>query len=290
MIKYNPKSWVKLIFALHKSDTIRILWKELIYVALLAIATAWVEITYFPNNKALSNLNIVYSLVGFVISLLLVFRTNTAYDRWWEGRKKWGELVNDSRNFMVKINQFNISQADKLYFARMVSNYAISCKDHLVHKTIFENLDLTDKERNHLATTAHKPMGIVDLIYAKLFELKKQGLVEKEEFRSIDYNLNGFLNMIGACERIKYTPIPFSYSLFIKKFIFIYTSTLPIAFVGVLGYFSVVVTVLVFYVLVSMEILAEEIEDPFGLDDNDLPTDEISTRIKLVSHNIVNHK
>ncbi|HLU87204.1 MAG TPA: bestrophin family ion channel, partial [Taishania sp.] len=146
MIKYNPKSWVKLIFALHKSDTIRILWKELIYVALLAIATAWVEITYFPNNKALSNLNIVYSLVGFVISLLLVFRTNTAYDRWWEGRKKWGELVNDSRNFMVKINQFNISQADKLYFARMVSNYAISCKDHLVHKTIFENLDLTDEE------------------------------------------------------------------------------------------------------------------------------------------------
>ncbi len=86
--------------------------------------------------------------------------------------------------------------------------------------------------------------------------------------------------MIGACERIRNTPIPYSYSLFIKKFIFIYTGTLPIAFVGLLGYFSVAVTVLVFYVLVSMEILAEEIEDPFGLDDNDLPTDELSERIK----------
>ena len=95
MIKYNPKSWFALIFALHKSDTMRILWKEMIYIGILAAVIAYVEITYFPDIKALANMNIVYSLVGFVISLLLVFRTNTAYDRWWEGRKKWGDLVND---------------------------------------------------------------------------------------------------------------------------------------------------------------------------------------------------
>ena len=86
MIAYDPKNWLKLIFALKRSDTFRMLWKELIYIALLSIVIAFLEITFFPKAKALDNLISVYSLLGFVISLLLVFRTNTAYDRWWEGR------------------------------------------------------------------------------------------------------------------------------------------------------------------------------------------------------------
>lgn len=280
MIKYNPKSWLALIFALHKSDTMRILWKEMIYIGLLSTGIAWVEIAYFPDNKALANLNIVYSLVGFVISLLLVFRTNTAYDRWWEGRKRWGELVNDSRNFAVKLNTLDICAEDKLFFSRMISNFAIASKDHLKNGALFENLNLTREEISKIEKGRHTPVGIVELIYERLQLLKKSGTIQWEEYIILDNNLNGFINMIGSCERIRNTPIPFSYSLFIKKFIFLYTGTLPIAFVGILGYYSVLVTVFVFYVLVSMEILAEEIEDPFGMDDNDLPTDEISERIK----------
>lgn len=287
MIKYNPKSWVKLIFALHKSDTIRILWKEMIYIGLLAWALTWLEITYLPELKALKNLNIIYSLVGFVISLLLVFRTNTAYDRWWEGRKKWGELVNDSRNLSLKLSTLNLNEEDRLFFARMIANFAIASKDHLKREIVPENLDLTQEEWVKLNKVNHIPVGIVQLMYDRLMQLKMSGKILKEDFLAFEYNLNGFTNMIGACERIHNTPIPFSYSLFIKKFIFIYTCTLPIAFVSLLGYFSIIVTVLVFYVLVSMEILAEEIEDPFGLDDNDLPTDELSERIKMISENIL---
>lgn len=287
MIKYNPKSWVKLIFALHKSDTIRILWKEMIYIGLLAWALTWLEITYLPELKALKNLNIIYSLVGFVISLLLVFRTNTAYERWWEGRKKWGELVNDSRNLSLKLSTLNLNEEDRLFFARMIANFAIASKDHLKKEIVPENLDLTQDEWVQLNKVNHIPVGIVQLMYDRLMQLKMSGKILKEDFLALEYNLNGFTNMIGACERIHNTPIPFSYSLFIKKFIFIYTCTLPIAFVSLLGYFSIIVTVLVFYVLVSMEILAEEIEDPFGLDDNDLPTDELSERIKMISENIL---
>jgi putative membrane protein len=280
MIKYNPKSWFALIFALHKSDTMRILWKEMIYIAVLAMLIAYVEITYFPDIKALANMNIVYSLVGFVISLLLVFRTNTAYDRWWEGRKKWGELVNDSRNLAVKLNTLNIGEENNRFFSRMISNFAIASKDYLKDGIRFENLELTDEEITHIHKLNHGPIAIAELMYERLNTLKKTGIISNEDLIVLDKNLNGFIGMIGACERIKNTPIPYSYSLFIKKFIFLYTGTLPIAFVGILGYSSVAVTVLVFYVLVSMEILAEEIEDPFGLDDNDLPTDEMSTRIK----------
>ncbi len=109
----------------------------------------------------------------------------------------------------------------------------------------------------------------------------KEGLISGEELLLIDHNLNALLDSHGACERIRNTPIPFSYSLFLKKFIFIYVTTLPLAFVHMFGFYSALIATFVFYVLVSMEVLAEEIEDPFGTDDNDLPLDEICERIRL---------
>ena len=88
------------------------------------------------------------------------------------------------------------------------------------------------------------------------------------------------MDSLGACERIRNTPIPFSYSLFIKKFIFIYVTTLPLALVTNYGYYSVLIATFIFYVLVSIEVLAEEIEDPFGKDANDLPTDILCEKIR----------
>lgn len=280
MIKYNPKSWIKLIFALHKSDTLRMLWKEIIYISLLAFVIAYVEMTYLTEHRWLTNLNTVYSLVGFVISLLLVFRTNTAYDRWWEGRKQWGGLINDSRNLAVKLNILNLEMEDKEFFKRMVANFAFATRDHLINGADMKKLNLTEYEKMRIAEVNHIPVGIVELMYEQIGDLRKRNVISPEDYLTIDKNLNAFIAMVGACERIKNTPIPFSYSLFIKKFIFFYTATLPVAFVGILGYFSVLVTAFVFYVLVSMEVLAEEIEEPFGTDDNDLPTDEIAQRIQ----------
>lgn len=287
MIKYNPKSWIKLIFALHKSDTLRMLWKEIIYISLLAFVIAYVEMTYLTEHRWLTNLNTVYSLVGFVISLLLVFRTNTAYDRWWEGRKQWGGLINDSRNLAVKLNILNLEMEDKEFFKRMVANFAFATRDHLINGADMEELNLTEYEKMRIAEVNHIPVGIVELMYEQIGDLRKRNVISPEDYLTIDKNMNSFIAMVGACERIKNTPIPFSYSLFIKKFIFFYTATLPVAFVGILGYFSVLVTAFVFYVLVSMEILAEEIEEPFGTDDNDLPTDEIAQRIQENVSNIL---
>jgi len=281
MIKYNPKSWFRLIFAIHKSDTVRILWKELLYMIALSLIIAYVEIEYFPDtHQVLSNLTVVYSLIGFVISMLLVFRTNTAYDRWWEGRKKWGELVNDTRNFSIKLSSLIAGKEDRLFLARMIGNFVYASKEHLREGVIWEELDLTVEERTYFQSKDHVPMMIVKAMYDKLKALKQSGQISEMEFLALDTNLNALMNSLGACERIKNTPIPYSYSLFLKKFIFIYTSTLPLAFVTVFGYYSAIIAVFVFYVIVSMEVLAEEIEDPFGTDDNDLPTDSLCEKIK----------
>ncbi|MDB0037915.1 hypothetical protein N9F08_00985 [bacterium] len=280
MIKYNPKSWVQLIFAFHKSDTMRILWKELIYIGLFTIGIAYVIITYFPDATYLSNLTAVYSLVGFVISLLLVFRTNTAYDRWWEGRRKWGEMVNDSRNLAVKISTLQFDKEENNFFRRMISNFVYATKEHLRRSINLDELQLTPAERKILNQKKHVPVEIIHLMFKHMNKLKSQGHLSEMEYLAINENLDSLMDSLGACERILNTPIPYSYSLFLKKFIFIYTTTLPLAFVTTFGYISALIATFVFYVLVSMEVLAEEIEDPFGTDDNDLPTDQLCATIR----------
>ena len=280
MIKYNPKSWVQLIFAFHKSDTFRILWKELIYISAFTIGIAYVQMTYFPDAKYLSNLIAVYSLIGFVISLLLVFRTNTAYDRWWEGRRKWGEMVNDSRNLAVKISTLQFDKKENDFFRRMISNFVYATKERLRVNINLDELQLTPEERKILNQKKHVPVEIIHLMFKHMNKLKSDGLLSEMEYLAINDNLDSLMDSLGACERIKNTPIPYSYSLFLKKFIFIYTTTLPFAFVADFGYFSALIATFVFYVLVSMEVLAEEIEDPFGTDDNDLPTDQLCEMIR----------
>lgn len=281
MIKYNPKSWFKLIFAIHKSDTLRILWKEIIYIGVFTLLIAYLSLEYWPNSAVLEKLIAVYSLIGFVISLLLVFRTNTAYDRWWEGRKKWGALVNDTRNLAIKCSAIFNQEKDRTFFKRMIPNFVFATKEHLRNGVIIEELELTDEELKFIQEKEHVPNAVSQLMQQRIIGAYKNGDLSGDELFILDKNLNGLLDHLGACERIRNTPIPFSYSLFIKKFIFIYVVTLPLAFISVFGYYSAIIATFVFYILVSMEVLAEEIEDPFGTDDNDLPTDTLCEKIKV---------
>jgi len=282
MIKYNPKFWFRHIFAFHKSDTFVVIWKELIYIGVFTLILAFLLKSFVAesNLEILSKLKDVFALVGFVLSLLLVFRTNTAYDRWWEGRKKWGELVNNSRNLAIKISSMTTNSESEQFFSRMIPNYAFAMKEHLRSGVLLNELELEKNELEEIKYVSHKTSFIAKKMYIKLNEMKKTGELTQEEFLSIDDNLKNFSNITGACERIKNTPIPYSYSSFLKKFIFVFVVTLPLSFVPSFGYYSAFVSIFVFYVLVSMEILAEEIEDPFGKDENDLPTDDLCQKIK----------
>ena len=281
MISYNPKNWVKFIFSFSKSDTVRMLWRQIIYIGLLSLVITFIELHFFPKADFLKHLIAVYSILGFVISLLLVFRTNTAYDRWWEGRKLWGTIVNDTRNLALKINAIHTIKSEKDFFKNTICNFCFSSKNHLRSQAIDQELVFNDSgENQRYSNVDNKPLFFINLIQSKLYNLKNQGLVSDNEWLLMDKNVNARVDALGGCERIKNTPIPYSYSLFIKKFIFIYVITLPLAFVNQFSYFSALISTFVFYALVSMEVLAEEIEDPFGEDDNDLPTDQICERIQ----------
>ena len=286
MINYNPKSWLSLIFSLNKSDTIRILWKQLLFISSLAtIIISLLHLLTKTHQDLLSSytkeLTAIYSLIGFVMSLLLLFRTNGAYDRWWEGRKLWGAIVNDCRSAFLKISCRISNEEDKKELAELFRLYIHNAKNNLranKKNLVFEKHEDSSKDNS--------PVQVMKFIYTKLKGLEKQGDLNEGDLIQIDVNLNGLIASLGGCQRIKNTPIPYSYSLFIKKFIFMYVITLPIVFYH-FDYWAVLITTFVFYALVSMEVLAEEIEDPFGYDDNDLPLDQICQIIEKDIKNII---
>jgi putative membrane protein len=285
MINYNPKNWLGFIFSLHKSDTIRILWKEIIYIAILTAIITSLELHFFPSSYVLKNLTAVYSLLGFVISLLLVFRTNTAYDRWWEGRKLWGAVVNDSRNLSSLLASMGLTEAETQSYSRQLIAFSSSMKEHLRRNKL--PLPFPLEESVHVG---NQPLWIAHEIRKDIANLLQTNRIDNIQWQLLNKHLDSLIDSLGACERILNTPIPFSYSLFFKKFIFIYVVTMPLAFVELFEYWSVLISTFVFYALVSMEILAEEIEDPFGTDTNDLPLDDICERISESVHQVLKAK
>jgi putative membrane protein len=286
MISYNPKEWFTFIFRLHKADTFRKLGPMILGMCIYSAIIAVLEIHFWQlsADNHLKNIPVMHSLLGFAISMLLVFRTNTAYDRWWEGRKLWGSLTNNSRNLAMKLSSIlgedEIGQRN--FFRKIIPAYAQALHLHLrsektrvalfedaEHKELFKNID----------TEKHIPNQLSVLLYKHVNQLHRDGKISGEQLIFLNTELQSFAEICGGCERIKNTPIPYSYSVFIKKFIFIYVMTLPFGYVFSLGYYVVPVVAFIFYVLASLELIAEEIEDPFGNDENDVPTEKIAQNI-----------
>jgi ion channel-forming bestrophin family protein len=285
MIAYNPKDWFTFIFKLHKADTIRRLFLMLICIGIYTSIIGWLEISYWHLTKDsnVKNLNLLHNMLGFVLSLLLVFRTNTAYDRWWEGRKLWGSLVNNSRNLAIKLNVIldSTDTNNRTFFRKTIPAFATVLRKHLSKEYTRLELDETDHpELETLDKNKHIPNQVANIISKRIHKLYIEKKISDAQLINLNAELISFTDICGACERIKNTPIPFSYSLFVKKFIFFYIMTLPFSFVMHLGYYAIPVVVFIFYVLASLELIAEEIEDPFGTDENDLPTQKISENIK----------
>ncbi len=281
MIAYNPKDWLKLIFIFHKSDTFRMLLPALLIAA--AYSTLLTYLSIEVHYLEFKSTTVIHSLLGFVISMLLVFRTNTAYDRWWEGRKLWGELVNSSRNFALKINTMIPSEAknEKDNLNILIGNFPFVLKEHLRGRfkaVEFEtNKTITIEDLNKVN---HKPNALIWAIEKEVMQAYKNKNVTNEQLLLLNDELKTMANVCGACERIKNTPIPYSYSMFLKKFIFAYVFTMPLGFVYDFKYWTAPIVVFIFYAFASIELIAEEIEDPFGTDANDLPLDAIALTIR----------
>ncbi|MBC7553633.1 MAG: hypothetical protein H7257_06600 [Taibaiella sp.] len=286
MITYITNNWLRSLFQLKKSDAFRKLFPLIIVACVYTAIVVFIERDWLrlPESSPLKQFTIFHTLLGFVISMLLVFRTNTAYDRWWEGRRQWGALVNGSRNLAIKMNALlpDDDRGNRIFFRKIIPLFARALQKHLRAETTRLALDTEPHpEIPNFDHTRHLPNQVASTMMTKLNQLYVTKVITGDQLIIVNNEMQNFLDVCGACERIKNTPIPYSYSSFIKKFIFLYTITLPIGLSFTLHYLLVPIVGFVFYILAGLEMIAEEIEEPFGLDANDLPMEKLAENIRI---------
>ena len=247
------------------------------WMGVITAALSYLVVDYFQWE--FRGTTAIHSILGIVLGLFLVFRTNSAYDRWWEGRRAWGALVNTSRNLSLKIDaMLPKGHPAKREFAYLIPAYSAVLRDYLRGLDVESTLQEINKNVE-VPFFQHQPNGIGAALWAKIEELKREGLIDGDQYRILDEELRAFTDILGISERIKNSPIPYSYSMYIKKFIFTYIVTLPFALITQFSYYTVPIVMLLLYILLSVELIAEEIEDPFGGDVNDLPLTALSKKI-----------
>ena len=141
MIQYNPKSWFSLIFDVYSRYVIRALFPLILFAGVLTTILCFLFIDVL--GVVIVDTKAFHSILGVILGLFLVLRTNTAYDRWWEGRKLWGQLVNDTRQLAIKISTFIPADAkeDRLFFKKMIPNITFAMKHHLRNSILVGEMD-----------------------------------------------------------------------------------------------------------------------------------------------------
>jgi len=283
MIYYKTnENWFGDVRHLAKSWTMVRIVRSVLAIGFYTAAVCF-TVHYLQLFDAIHMNTSVFSLLGVILSIFLVFRTNSAYDRWWEARKQWGALVNHSRNLAIYVDtMFPQEDSDvRRFFAKHISNFCIALVDHLRSGTQVDKLIyLSEGDQAEYQSKGHIPNHISLQIFDRIARGHRSGEINEGDYINIKAQHQALLDILGACERIKKTPIPFSYAVFLKIFITIYGLMIPFALVNTFHFATIPLVMFLFFALLGVELLGEEIEDPFGLDCNDLPTGDIANTIK----------
>jgi putative membrane protein len=253
------------------------------YSTLLALLNHFGYLPEFGANKSLSN--IVISL-NVVLSLLLVFRTNTAHERFWEGRKLWGAMVNVCRNLArgiwVILDEHNSDDRDgKAANARLVAAFSVAMKLHLRQEPMQPELMslMSESQYHRLQQVPHAPLEISFWISDYLQQQYKQKRVNIFQVSDLIEMVDEMVDILGGCERILKTPLPLVYVITLKILLTVYFILLPLGLIQDLGWWTMVDIAFISFMIFSINEIGAEIEEPFGSDVNDLPLDLICNTI-----------
>jgi ion channel-forming bestrophin family protein len=217
-----------------------------------------------------------------VLGLLLVFRTNTAYERFWEGRKLWGSTINTVRNlarqiWAIVIEQDPVDRAEKKATLYLLVAFAVATKLHLRQSPVNHELEalLSHSRYIKLKMMNNPPLEIAFWIEDYLQRQHQRDRLNSHQLIAMQQLLNLLVDNLGGCERILKTPIPLAYTIHLKQLLLLYCLTLPFQLVSELGWWTGAIVALISFTLFGIEEIGIEIENPFGCDPNDLPLDAI---------------
>lgn len=229
-------------------------------------------------------------LNGIVLGLLLGFRTQAAYDRWWEGRRLWGQLINDTRSLCTKAAAMRgLSDGARAELAHLLPAFARALKDRLRAAPVDPRIIGPEKP---LAKAVHLPLLLFNQLLAVLQEERTAGRVSELDLLLLDPHARSLMDVCGGCERIKNTPVPLSYQALLRHGMVFYLLSTPWLVADHLLWWAVPVMALLGYFMLGMELTAEDVEEPFGHDADDLTLsaycETIQQSVEQVLGNFIN--
>lgn len=284
----RPKvSWLRLLFTL-RGSSLRRDWHRIAAATLLSIVVTWTGLHFELHSFSLTVTP--FTVIGLALSIFLGFRNNACYDRFWEGRKLWGALVNVSRSLtrqLLTLTEANSEEETQAEFRRgtiiRLAGYVYALKHHLRITEPFEDLKgrFPDDEIERAREQHNIPLGLVQIIGERIRATWKAGGIHDWHMPVFEGSLTEITAIQGGCERIRNTPVPFTYTLLIHRVVAFYCFALPFGIWDTVGVLSPLVVFLISHAFFELDAIGDEIEDPFGLDMNDLPLDTISQTIEV---------
>lgn len=224
-----------------------------------------------------------FSILGVAIAIFLGFRNNACFARYVDARHLWGELVIASRTLLREVKTTLPAQCDIPSFTRLQIAFVHSLRMQLRRLPQEETLAkyLTPSQLREVLAAQAPANRILLLMGNWLAARREEGTLSDILFQSLNQRLNAMSAVQAGCERIANTPLPFAYSLILHRTVYLFCIMLPFALVTDLHYMTPFVSVLISYTFLSLDALAEELEEPFGLENNDLPLDAIANSIEI---------
>lgn len=281
MIVRKKENWFRMLFIWHGSVLPQLL-PRLFLLFILSVGVVYFHGTMFSYKVPLNP--VPFTLFGFVLALFLGFRNNVSYDRFWEARKLWGALLNISRSLVRQaLTLGNTTDKKSLhYFVSLIAAFIVALKHQLRSTDANEDLRVRlNVEHYEIVSDAkYKPAVIMKFIGQWVQHAKDQGHIDSIQQARFDENLDKLSDVLGGCERILSTLIPYSYKVLLHRTVYIYCLLLPFGLVDSLSWFTPFIVVFIAYTFVAFEAVADEIEEPFGKEPNDLALNNMTEMIE----------
>lgn len=288
MIVRQRQNWFRMLLVWSGSVLPKIL-PQLAFTTLLA---ASVTITHGQlGSLKLTLTAIPFSLIGVALAVFLGFRNNASYERYWEARKIWGALLNDGRSFARQVHTLlRCSEKEKRRLVLLAAAFVHALRHQLRYTDptpdLARLLDSNDLDR--VSKAQFKPAVILVIISEGLTAARERGELDPILANSIENTLGGLSHVLGGCERISNTPIPFTYSVIIHRIIYVYCILLPFGLVDSIGFMTPLIVAFISYTFFALEALSDEIEEPFGTMPNDLALETMSLTIESTLRESIN--
>ncbi|PWN71127.1 hypothetical protein C1631_000425 [Chryseobacterium phosphatilyticum] len=286
MIIRKKEHWFKMLFVWHGSVLPGLL-PRLFLLFILSLGVVYLRGIIFSFKIPLNPAPL--TLFGFVLALFLGFRNNVSYERFWEGRKLWGALLNTARSLTrqaLTLKNSDCNTVSVSEFIQLLGAFIFALKHQLRGTDAHEDLQnrLKEDQLTIVAASKYKPTVIMKLMADWVKKIKDEGCIDSIQQARFDENFDKLSDIVGGCERIVSTPIPYSYRVLLHRTVYIYCFLLPFGLVDSLRWFTPLIVVFIAYTFVAFEAIADEIEEPFGTEANDLALNSMSVMIAETIH------